>query len=466
MGKVQGRAGFHAKHMKSSGERGAVLHEMMRELDEDSIEYWAARNPNIVIEDEQFNEAYVNDGQGGYKPCTDRNEVLQYGNERLQKVHRKINDKTITTSLLVAHLPKSMCEEIPDYYPRVDAAGQQMYDRDGNEMRRSRWVARDKDEARQYFMDVTEYLSSQVVSGGSDALLGFDIQHSESTPHIQLMFDAFEEHPDKPDKLRAAASRDWFVHRDVKTDAGKLKSGQQKLRDYHSGLKSFLIEKGYDISPDFDEERHMTGYTKEDYERVQDERAENREDAAKQEQQLLQREAALRQREVEVLKEKREIEKTKAHLSKDIRKMREGNARAEEMLGKARRMASRARSEKEEADNTLEDAKAVQASNSAAQQDLQQLSTVVGADIGRWEQLDGSEATRALTWLKETNVKGKTHPDGSQVKFYDVFTAADKKQRKPSPQRTFDQIQQQYGRPGNVFQSKATKRNDGPQLGG
>lgn len=53
-----------------------------------------------------------------------------------------------------------------------------------------------------------------------------------------------------------------------------------KLREYHAGLKAALIDKGYDISPDFDEERYMIGHTKADYARVLDQERQNSADAA------------------------------------------------------------------------------------------------------------------------------------------------------------------------------------------
>lgn len=280
-----GRAGFHARHTKAVGERKAILHEMMRELDPDSIAYWAERNPNIVVEDEPLNVALVNDGEGGMRPCTDREEVIAYGEARLAKVGRKITaDRwdakeqkwkggTVTTTAIVCHLPKSLCIEVPDFYPRRHRDGSPMLDVNGEQMYRSRWVARDRDEMLRYFVDVRAYLCAQVVPGGQAALLGEDIQVSESTPHDQFMFDAFAEDPKKPGTLRAAASDAYFSSRNVRDGQGRQKGGKAKFRDYHAGLKAYLIEKGWDISADFDEARHMTGDEKATYELLQDQLA-------------------------------------------------------------------------------------------------------------------------------------------------------------------------------------------------
>lgn len=282
-----GRAGFHARHTKAVGERRAIVHEMMRELDPAAIAYWAARNSSIVVADEPMNVALVNDGNGGMRPCTDPSEVIEYGEARLRKVGRKIKEDrldpkdgkwkggTITTTAIVCHLPKSMCVEIPDFYPRFHKNGKPMIDpATGEQMRRSRWVARDRAEALRYFADCREYLCSDVVPGGPDALLGEDDQFSESTPHAQYLFDAFAPDPKKPGRLRAAASEAYYSSRNVKDDNGKQTSGRTKFRDYHAGLKAHLIAKGYDISPDFDELRHLTGLGKEEFEASQDAKAE------------------------------------------------------------------------------------------------------------------------------------------------------------------------------------------------
>lgn len=278
MSEVIGRAGFHVSHAKPVGQRGAIVHEMMRELAEESITYWAARNPNIVVADEPLNEAMVNDGDCGFRRCTDRQEVLDYGAERVGRVKRKFREDTldaktgkmkggtVTTSLIVAHLPKSMCTQVPDFYPVLDKdTGEPVLDGDGEPMRRSRWIARDRDEARRYFEDVIDYLSDEVIPGGSDAVLGYDIQHSESTPHVQIIADTFAPDPKNASALRVESSRAWFSHREAKDEQGRQKSGKTKLREYHAGLKHHLVDLGYDVSPDFDEERHLSGMGKDEY---------------------------------------------------------------------------------------------------------------------------------------------------------------------------------------------------------
>lgn len=270
MSDVVGRTGFHVAHTKSVSERGAILDEMMRELKPGASERWAARNPNIVVEDEPLNAAFVNSGNGNLVPCKDPKEVLAYGQQRLAKLSTPVKEPkldpvtgkerggTTTSSMFVLHLPKSLCEEVKDFYPVLDE--------DGHEVgRRSRWVARDRDEAMQYFSDAMEYMAQEVIPGGLDAILGADIQFSESTPHIQVLADPFAPDPKHPGQLRTEFSRAYGSHRDVRDDKGRQISGQAKFRRYHDGLKQYMLERGWDIERDVDPLRHDKTATKEMY---------------------------------------------------------------------------------------------------------------------------------------------------------------------------------------------------------
>ena len=275
MNEQVGRAGFHAVHTKRAWERGAILDEMMRELDPDAIERWAARNPSIVVADEVENEAYVNDSEGGFRRCTDKQEVLDYGEARLRRVRRKITAPkidpttgeekggTTTTTLLVTHLPKSLCVEVPNYYPVLHKKGlrkgEQKLDEDGQPRYRSRWIARDKDEARRYFDDVGEIIANHLSPGGHDGILGRDDQYSETTPHAQWLLDAFTEDLKHEGSLKAAASSFWFAHKG-------------RMAELHQTLKAELIARGWDVSPDFDEKRHAYGHAKAEYGDIEDER--------------------------------------------------------------------------------------------------------------------------------------------------------------------------------------------------
>ena len=271
MGNVVGRTGFHVTHEKSVKKRGAILDEMMRELKDESIERWAQRNPSIVVEDEGLNRAYVNNGDGRLVPCKDPKEVLAYGQQRLAKLSTPVKEPkldpvtgkekggTTTSSMFVLHLPKSLCEEVKDFYP--------VFDEDGNEtgQRRSRWVARDRKEAIRYFNDALKYLAKEVIPGGWDAILGADIQFSESTPHIQVLADTFAPDPKHPGQLRTEFSRAYGSHRSVRDDKGRQMSGQAKFRRYHDGLKQYMIERGWPVERDVDPLRHDKTATKDMY---------------------------------------------------------------------------------------------------------------------------------------------------------------------------------------------------------
>lgn len=269
MGNEVGRTGFHVTHTKAVSERGAILDEMMRELKDESVERWAQRNPNIVVEYEDSNIALVNDGEGGFDPCSDPKQVIAYGNTRIAKLSSPIRDPKLdpvtgklkggatTTSMFVLHLPKSLCEEVPNFYPVYE---------DGKEVgRRSRWVARDRDEAMRYFSDAVEYLAADVIPGGIDAVLGVDIQFSESTPHIHVLADTFAPDPKHPGQLRSEFSRAYSSHRDVRDDKGRQMSGQAKFRQYHKGLKEYMLERGWEIEADVDPLRHDKTATKDMY---------------------------------------------------------------------------------------------------------------------------------------------------------------------------------------------------------
>lgn len=269
MDNVVGRTGFHVKHTKAVSERGAILDEMMRELKDESVERWAQRNPSIVVEDEDSNIALVNDGEGGFDPCSDPKQVLAYGNARLAKLSSPIRDPkldpatgklkggTTTTSMFVMHLPKSLCKEVPDFYP--------VYDHGEEVGRRSRWVARDREEAKRYFDDIVEYLATHVIPGGADAVLGVDIQFSESTPHIHVLADTFAPDPKHPGQLRSEFSRAYGQHRDVRDDKGRQIGRKAKFRQYHADLKKFMLERGWEIEADVDPLRHDKTATKEMY---------------------------------------------------------------------------------------------------------------------------------------------------------------------------------------------------------
>lgn len=266
MSDATGRTGFRVTHTKAVGERRAIVHEMMRELDPEAVEYWARENTNIVVEDEVLDRAFVNDGTGKFVRATSMQEVIDYGQSRVDRLtsplredkpdkNGKMRGGTVTTSMFVAHLPKSMCREVPDFYGKG----------------RSRWIARDRKEAMRYFTDVLRFLGNNVVPGGFDGILGFDVQYSETTPHVQLLADTFADDPKHPGSLRSEWSRAYAAHRDVRGEDGKMVTGREKLERYQDDLKAYMIARGWPVEREVDPLRHDKTETKATYGKLRDE---------------------------------------------------------------------------------------------------------------------------------------------------------------------------------------------------
>ena len=265
MSDTTGRTGFRVTHTKAVGERRAIVHEMMRELDPKAVEYWARENTNIVVEDEVLDRGFVNDGTGRFVRATSMQEVIDYGQSRVDRLSSplredkpdkkgKMRGGTVTTSMFVAHLPKSLCKEVPDFYGKG----------------RSRWIARDRDEAMRYFTDVLRFLGKNVIPGGFEAILGFDVQHSETTPHVQVLADTFADDPKHEGQLRPEWSRAYAAHRDVKREDGKMLTGRKKLERYQDDLKAYMVARGWPVERDVDPLRHDKTATKAVYGALKD----------------------------------------------------------------------------------------------------------------------------------------------------------------------------------------------------
>lgn len=371
MGNEVGRTGFHVTHEKSVKKRGAILDEMMRELKDESIERWAQRNPSIVVEDEKLNIAYVNNGDDRFVRCKDPKEVLVYGQQRLAKLSTPVKEPkldpvtgkekggTTTSSMFVLHLPKSLCEEVKDFYPVLDDDGHE------TERRRSRWVARDRKEAMRYFKDALAYMTQEVIPGGRDAILGFDIQFSESTPHIQILADTFAPDPKHPGQLRTEFSRAYGSHRSVRDDKGRQMSGKAKFRRYHDGLKQRMVELGWPVERDVDPLRHDKTATKDMYGAMMDkqraldeykqELADERSDIEQSNNSLADQWENLDIARAEVKREREQLQKDKQKALEAARTqgyakgLEEGRAQAEALREQARQQLAHARALVDEA---------------------------------------------------------------------------------------------------------------------
>lgn len=262
MSATVGRAGFDVEHMQhgesgTSDRRARTLGESMRELGSaESLAYYVKHNPNIVESLTAENLAYVNDGSGAFRRAASVAEVIAYGDAREQKVFRKVAPKSFTTSTFVMHLPKSMCEAVQ--YTRSDGKF------------RTRWVAKDRAEMLRYFGVAVEQLSTTVLRGGHDAVHGYDLNLDETTPHIQILADTFEDDPKHEGRLRVAASKMWGSHPDVRNSEGHQETRFQKMRRYQKEFRERMVSEGFDVAPDVDPVRHDRKESKPDYVELQE----------------------------------------------------------------------------------------------------------------------------------------------------------------------------------------------------
>lgn len=201
------RAGYNVRHLRhgepgpgqppsaaTRSERGRLLLEAMRALDEAAMQRQAQRNPSIVLADTHLNTAYVNDGVGGLRELTSDEgvePVLAYGDGRIDAVKRQWHPQSFETTTIVAWVPKDLLKEIPDYYPvyRTDKkTGAQV--QVGS---RSRWVMPDDDEGRakveRWFHETHAHLTQDVLTGGHDAVHGVVWNLDESGVHVHWMVD-------------------------------------------------------------------------------------------------------------------------------------------------------------------------------------------------------------------------------------------------------------------------------------
>ena len=265
-----GRAAFNVKHLRrdkcggdtTRGDRKSLLKESMRELDPDDLAHHAAMNSNIVVADAHLNVPFVNNGDGTFRRAESVDEVLDYQDARMDDV--RVQKNSFETSMFVVHLPKSMCEEIPDYYTSTV---------EGREVKRPRYVARDYDEAKQYLEESMRWLADNYIPGGIDAVAGGDMNFDESTPHIQFQADTFSPDPDEPSKLRCRPGIAYNTDKSVRYKDGPKKGkqigGKQKMIDAQRGLRDHMHSLGYPVELEVSE-RHDESLNPDRYAEQQD----------------------------------------------------------------------------------------------------------------------------------------------------------------------------------------------------
>ena len=338
MSETKGRGGFDTRHHKTREDRAKLLREAMRELYPGASEEYAKVKPHLVLEDEAKNKAYVNDGNGGLRRCTDPNDVLKYADERVSRLHMKRNEKRdYLFSTFLLHLPKNYCEEIRDYYEdTVTIKNKKTGEKTTKKVKSSRWIAKDEKQAEAYFSDTIEFLARCVIPGGYDAILGVDVQYSETTPHIHILADTYENDPAHPGKLRNSHGRAYGHHPDVvyriKDEDGKPRtkqiSGKAKMRDYHKLFKEYMIVRGWDIESEVSD-RSKEKLSQNDFEELQMWQTIVDLQAEENEKELVERAIQLQafaeevhRREAEVTLERHELEKERDALEQERAEIR------------------------------------------------------------------------------------------------------------------------------------------------
>lgn len=386
----------------------------------------AEKNRNLDATRSHLNVTFVNDGDGGYRELESvdgrrpSDEFQDYLDTRLSTVKRKFRPDAVVMRPLILQIdPKWFAEHNPDWKENgVNSEAAEL---------------------------IEEQLAWAAEEFGQENIVGGSLHLDEKHPQLHVLMTPVT------DDGRLAQKQFFKGPGDF----------QRQRKDYLDRLHDAGYEPNYREST-----RSKEHLSSEEFQAKADDLDAREAEIEAQEADLLRRETELLEQRVAVRMRESAADEREAEIAEREREV-------EADLAKARRMRSEGRTAKEQADSTLEAAEAVQTSYRGVQQDIQQLSTEVSADIERLEGLEQStEADRALTWMKSTKYGQQKLPDGSQKMLYDVYSEAERRQRPSKARRnTFARAQEQYGqiqqpgRPPNVFQPKSPRGNDGPQLG-
>lgn len=245
-----------------------------------AIAQYAAGNPAINTAMTKHNIDRVNDGAGGWRETRSIAEVVKYGDDRVARMSAAPKDGNRVALTTVGQLPWAYCEPDGTEYQAVDKTGKpKVYaegPRAGEPVLLPRYTIREdrREEAMRYFDDWLAYQAS-VLPGGQASMHGYSINLDESRPHIQLLSDPFEAAPSakNPDALKSGYSRVFGRHpkdpmvpkldkagQPVVGDDGEAvmvkDNARTKMTRYQAGLRAFMVERGYEVDPERDEERH------------------------------------------------------------------------------------------------------------------------------------------------------------------------------------------------------------------
>ncbi|MGP2496018.1 hypothetical protein ACTUM0_08040, partial [Schaalia turicensis] len=206
--------------------------------------------------------------------------------------------------------------------------------------------------------DVVRFLGNNVVPGGFEAILGFDVQYSETTPHVQLLADTFADDPKHEGGLRPEWSRAYAAHRDVRGEDGKMVTGREKLERYQDDLKAYMIARGWPVEREVDPLRHDKSETKATYGALKDERRaldEQRDQLKVDRLDLIRDGENLEREEYRVSLARKQVEKDRATAREEGHKQgyEQGTAEAERIRQVAREQALKAQEAAREAASHL-----------------------------------------------------------------------------------------------------------------
>lgn len=243
---MTGRTGYHIKTFKA-GKDGAktdrrnLLRHHMRNLNPDDLEHFSQQNTNIATEHTHLNWDWVNVGNGKFKNAESVDEVLNYGDERLARVSRKVRADSTPFLNVNVYFPVNICE------PEKTTFKNQK----GEEIEGERWVVKDMEDAKKYVKTVIDQFA-QELPGGLDAIHGVSVNLDETRPHITLIADSLADDGKGKNGLRIDFSRAFGTHRDVvypddHKRAGRQITGPEKLRSMQQRLRDRIADEGFDV---------------------------------------------------------------------------------------------------------------------------------------------------------------------------------------------------------------------------
>lgn len=276
--------GTRQGHSKSR--RNISIEAQRKTAGDAAVAFYAAQNPAINTAMTHRNIDMTNDGDGGFRPTSSIQEVVDYGDGREERVRKGIKTGERFAVTTVHQLPWGYVRPDGTTYqprerdgtPRVDAHGEPVL------LPRYEIIPEKWDEAMRYFDDCLAFDAS-LLPDGQAGIHGYSINLDESRPHLQVLSDTFYGVPTQKDadKMENGYSRAFGSHRsDRMVSARDFKTGKalfnpdgspkmvregasRKFERYHEEFKTFMVEQGHQIERERDEARHDRKLNLEDF---------------------------------------------------------------------------------------------------------------------------------------------------------------------------------------------------------